>query len=116
MVSLKNTSSNMIANNLSPENPVHPGEIIKDEMEFLGITQKKLSEATGISYTIINEIVKGKRQVSIEYALLFEATLNLNAEMLVNMQLNYNKDLLIHNSQFMERLKKVQNLTASVTL
>lgn len=106
----------MIANNLHINAPVHPGEIIKDEMDYWGISQKKLSEVTGISYTIINEIVHCKRQVSIEYAMLFEAALSLNAEMLVNMQIRYNKDILLKDKKFLLHLKKVQKIVASIAL
>ncbi len=106
----------MIANNLHINVPIHPGEIIKDEMEYLNITQKKLSEVTGISYTVINEIVHGKRQVSIEYAMLFEAVLSLNAEMLVNMQIRYNKETLLKDKKFLSHLKEVQKMVASISL
>lgn len=109
-------SQEMIANNLHINNPIHPGEIIKDEMTYLGITQKKLSEITGISYTVINEIVHCKRQVSIEYAMLFEAALSLNAEMLVNMQIRYNKEILLKDNKFLSHLKEVQKLVASIAL
>lgn len=33
---------NMIANNLTPVYATHPGEIIKDELEFRGISQRSL--------------------------------------------------------------------------
>ena len=36
----------------------HPGDVIKDEIESRGITQKMLAEQTGIGYTVINEILK----------------------------------------------------------
>lgn len=113
---MKENNNKMIANNLHLKNPVHPGEIIKDELTFLGISQKSLADATGISYSIINEIIHCKRQVSVEYAMLFEATLNLEAEMLLNMQLRYNRDLALQDEKFVNRLSKVRNLAASVTL
>lgn len=116
MATTSTISPEMIANNLHINQPVHPGEIIKDEMDYLGISQKRLSDVTGISYTVINEIVHGKRQISIEYAMLFEAALSLNAEMLVNMQIRYNKDILLKDKKFLSHLKKVQNLVASITL
>ncbi len=54
---------------------IHPGEMIKDEIESRGITQKKLAETTGISPSVLNEMLNGKRAVSTEYALLLEAAL-----------------------------------------
>ena len=79
MITIKGIDPKMIANNLTPLSPVHPGEMIKDEIEFRGISQKKLAVQTGISYTVLNEVLNCKRSVSIEYALLFEAALGIEA-------------------------------------
>lgn len=116
MATTSHTSPEMIANDLQINAPIHPGEIIKDEMVYLGISQKKLSDITGISYTVINEIVHCKRQVSIEYAMLFEAALSLNSEMLVNMQTRYNKETLLKDKKFLSHLREVQKLVATIAL
>ena len=34
----------MIANNLKPFKPTHPGEVLKDELEFRGISQRGLAK------------------------------------------------------------------------
>lgn len=49
---------------------IHPGEMIKDEIVARGITQKELAQQMGVSYTVFNEILNGKRPVTTEYALL----------------------------------------------
>ena len=36
-VKVEGVAPNMIANNLTPSNAIHPGEMIKDEIEFRGI-------------------------------------------------------------------------------
>ena len=36
----------MIANNLEPFEPTHPGELLKEEIECRGISQKELSRQT----------------------------------------------------------------------
>ena len=46
---------NMIANNLEPFRLTHPGEVLKDELEYRGISQKQLAAEMGISYTLLNE-------------------------------------------------------------
>jgi plasmid maintenance system antidote protein VapI len=33
----------MIANNLTPYEPTHPGEVLKEEIEYRGISQRKLA-------------------------------------------------------------------------
>ncbi len=51
----------MIANNLIPAIPTHSGAILKDELEFRGISQRKLAEDMDIRYTVLNEILNGHR-------------------------------------------------------
>ena len=34
MITLKGVDPRMIANNLTPSEPIHPGEMIKDEIEY----------------------------------------------------------------------------------
>ena len=47
----------MIANNLKPYKPTHPGEVLKDELEFRGISQRGLAKEMGISYSALNEVL-----------------------------------------------------------
>ena len=78
------------ANNIIPFSPTHPGEILRDEIEFINISQRKLATQMGVSYTVLNEMLNLKRSVSVEFALRIEAVLGLEAEMLMNMQSRYN--------------------------
>ena len=73
--------------------PVHPGEIIKEELQSRGISQKRFAEVVGVSYTMLNDILNGRRPVSTDFALLIEAATNINAEMLMNMQTRYNMQI-----------------------
>ena len=44
----------------------HPGDVLKEELEARGISQKKFSEVLCIPYTQLNEILNGKRPVNTE--------------------------------------------------
>ena len=46
---------NITANNITPFIATHPGEVIKDELEFRGISQRWIAMETGVSYTQLNE-------------------------------------------------------------
>ena len=59
MITLQGIDPKMIANNLTPSNPIHPGELIKDEIEYRGISQRKLALQMGVSPTLLNEILNG---------------------------------------------------------
>ena len=64
----------MEANKMEPFEPTHPGEIIKDEIEYRGITQRALAAQIGVSYTQLNEVLNGKRALNTELALLISRT------------------------------------------
>ena len=49
--------------------PVHPGAVLKDELEERGITQAALATHTGVLSKTINEICRGKRGISAEMAI-----------------------------------------------
>ena len=44
---------------LQPSIATHPGEILKDELDFRDTTQKEFALLTGIPQTHLNEIIKG---------------------------------------------------------
>lgn len=112
MIEIKGVDPKMIANNLTPSDPVHPGEMIKDEIEYRGISQKKLAAQTGISYTVLNEVLNGKRPVSIEYALLFEAALGIEANIWIKAQADYDVITAKRTPSFLERLNNVRKMAA----
>ena len=58
----KTYSPDMVANNLTPAFPTHPGEVLKDEIEYRGISQRKLAEEMGIAYSALNEILNAKQK------------------------------------------------------
>ncbi|MBP1613257.1 MAG: plasmid maintenance system antidote protein, family [Bacteroidetes bacterium] len=72
MITLKGVDPRMIANNLTPFEPTHPGEILKGEIEYRGISQRKLARQMGVSYSVMHEVLNAKRPVTTEYALLFD--------------------------------------------
>ena len=90
MITLNGVDPQMIANNMMPFKPVHPGLLLKEEIEYRGVTQKQLAQQMGVSYSVLNEILNGKRPISIEYALYLEAVLGIDAQLWIQMQADYN--------------------------
>ena len=103
----------MNANKLTPFYPIHPGEIMKDEIEYRKISQRALARQMGIAYSQLNEILNGKRPVNAELALLFEAALGLDPEMLLNMQMRYNMQVARADKKTQDRWNEVRKLCAS---
>ena len=114
MYTLPNVAPDMIANNLTPFEPTHPGELIMDELEARNMTQAKLAENIGVSPSLLNEIIKGKRAVNTEMALMLEAAIDLPADMLLNMQSAYNMQMAKSNSSFMQRLALIRKIAAAL--
>lgn len=112
MINLQGVAPDMIANNLTPFFPTHPGELIKDELEANHLTQAKLAENIGVRPSLLNEIIKGKRAVNTEMALLIEAALNIPADMLLNLQSDYNMHVAKSDVSFMKRLSSIRNIAA----
>lgn len=102
----------MIANNLDPFQPTHPGEVLKEEIECRGISQKELSRQTGIAYTTLNEMLNGKRAITTEYALLIEAALGIESGFWLRMQMDYDVQTAKHDETFRARLENVRKIAA----
>ena len=102
----------MIANNLTPSQPIHPGEMIKDEIEYRGISQKKLAAEIGMPASVLNAVLNGKRAVTTEYALLLEAALGIDADIWLSMQADYNKQVVKSDPSFMDRINRIRNVAA----
>ena len=100
------------ANDLNSSELIHPGEMIKDEIRARGITQKELSRQMGVSYSVFNEILNGKRPVTIEYALLLEAVLGTSASIWLGLQTDYNMQKIKQDKPFMKRLKRLRKVAA----
>lgn len=112
MITLPNIDPSMIANNLTPFEPTHPGELIRDELKERHLTQAKLAEQIGVSPSLLNEVVNGKRGVNTELALLLEAALGISADMWLKLQADYNMQVAKSDSTFMSRLANIRKIAA----
>lgn len=92
----------------------HPGEIVNDELEARGISQRKFAETIGISPTFVNEILKGHRNITPATALLFEAALDIPADSLVKLQTKYNMQQARKDPVLIERIKHIGRIAAAL--
>ncbi len=89
--------------------PTHPGDVLKEELEARSISQRRFSEIVGVPYTQLNEILNAKRPVTIEFALLVEAALDINPELLINMQMRYNMAVAMQKITLLVRLHNIRS-------
>ncbi len=93
---------------------IHPGEMLKDELQYRKISQKRFAEAIGVSASMLNEIVNCKRPITTDFALLVEAALGIKAYIFVNLQTDYD---IMHAScdrKTILRLNSIREIRASL--
>ena len=88
--------------------PVHPGEILKEEVEYRGISQKKLAMEMGISYKMLNQILNERRPITVETAMLFEAVMGIDSDLLIRLQMKYDMRVASRDKSFSERLSEIR--------
>lgn len=90
----------------------HPGEIIKDELEARGISQRKLAESMGMSCSVLNELLNGRRPLTTTSALMLEAALDVPADSLMQLQLKYNMHTARADRALTIRLRRIAEAAA----
>lgn len=74
--------------------PAHPGEILLLEfLEPVGVSQYRLAQATSISVSRINDLVKGRRGITPDTAIRLGAALGVSPEFWLNLQRDYDMRL-----------------------
>lgn len=69
---------------------IHPGEMLKDELQARGLSQRKFAGIIGMPYTAFNEIINGKRPITTDTALKIEAATGIAADLWLGLQADYN--------------------------
>jgi addiction module HigA family antidote len=91
---------------------VHPGEILKEEIEYRGISQSKLAGQMGMPYKMLNHILNERRPLTPTTAMLLEAALGIPADMLIGLQTDYNMHMVKQDKTFAARLAEIRKLVA----
>lgn len=66
--------------------PVHPGEILRDELEELGMSANALAGALGVPANRISAILNGQRGVTADTALRLSRYLGTTPQLWLNLQ------------------------------
>lgn len=66
--------------------PTHPGEVILDILEDLEITQTKFAEVIGVSRRSVNEIIQGRRPITVDMAIRIGKALGNGPQLWLNLQ------------------------------
>ncbi len=66
--------------------PVHPGEILRDELDELGLSANALSKALGVPANRVTMILNGQRGVSADTALRLARYFGTTPQLWMNLQ------------------------------
>ena len=73
--------------------PIPPGEILEEELEARGMTQKELAARLDRPAQAINEIIKAKKAITPDTAIGLEKALGVEAHFWTNLESNYRMTL-----------------------
>lgn len=76
-------------NNPAPFMAVHPGMMIKPELEERGISQKAFAQMLGTQPSHLSEVLNGKRALTTDLAVKIESSIGLPAKILLSAQAHY---------------------------
>lgn len=93
---------------LTPAFALHPGTILADEIEANSYSQIDFAKMIGYKRSQLNEIIKGKRNINAELALLLEKTLGIDADYWMEAQKNYDLDKARIDAKNKEQLEAIE--------
>jgi addiction module HigA family antidote len=73
--------------------PIHPGEILADELEELGISAAELARKIKVPPNRISQILSGKRSITADTALRLGKWFSTGPNIWLNLQQAYDLDL-----------------------
>ncbi len=73
--------------------PIHPGEILADELHEIGVSAAALARTLGVPANRISQIIAGKRAISADTALRLARYFGTSPDLWMNLQKTYELDL-----------------------
>ena len=79
---------------LAREYIIHPGETLSEVIEDRNMTQRELAIRTGMTEKHISTVIHGQKGISVAFAKKLEYALGIEASFWINLQANYDRELL----------------------
>ncbi len=90
--------------------PTHPGEVLLEEfLKPMGITQRELADAIHVPYQRVNEIINGRRGITVNTALRLGKFFRVSAGFWMNFQLRW--DLYFAQQSESTHLKSIKPIS-----
>lgn len=69
--------------------PIHPGELLREDMEALGLSARALADAIAVPHNRIAAILRGERSITADTALRLATYFGTSADVWMNLQMMY---------------------------
>ena len=89
--------------------------LIADTIEHHGLTQAAVAEAMGVSPGLICDIIKGRKGVSVDFALRFEKCMGISAPWLLRLQ-SFHDYCVAYHSKGKAISRNVKTLTSAASV
>ena len=84
--------------------PIHPGELLGDELTEIGVSLNELSRALRVPMNRISAIVNGKRAITVDTALRLARYFGTSSQYWLNLQIAY--DLEVADREIRKKIEK----------
>ena len=91
---------------------VHPGMMIKPELEERGISQKEFAKMVGVQASHLSEVLNGKRTLTTDLAMKIESAIGLPAKVLLSAQTQYE----LESANLASDNKKIETIPITIPI
>ena len=98
--------------NPAPFMAVHPGMMIKPELEERGISQKEFAKMVGVQASHLSEVLNGKRTLTTDLAMKIESAIGLPAKVLLSAQTQYE----LESANLASDNKKIETIPITIPI
>ncbi|MCX6824329.1 MAG: helix-turn-helix domain-containing protein [candidate division SR1 bacterium] len=84
---------------------VHPGQLLQQELTKRGLTQKVFAAMIGKKISEVNELIKGKRNITVQRDILLSIVFGDPEQKWIKFQNNY--DYVITKASMAEKIKEI---------
>ncbi len=93
--------------------PIHPGEILADELEEIGMSAATLAEKLDVPKNRIYQIINEQRSITADTAMRLSIFFGTTAEFWLNLQKFYELDVARQNADNLKHIKPYEATTSN---
>ena len=88
---------------------IHPGEILRDELDAREIKQKDFATTLGMPASVLNQLIQGKRSITPDIAVLLESTLGIEASHWLRLQAERDIEVAKNKAEYIQKQRDIES-------